>query len=69
MQVAGLHDVLVDDGEVSNACRSEIERDGGTEPACANQQDAGAAKPQLAGLTDVRKDQLAVIPLQLFRRE
>ena len=65
LQVAQLHVVGVDDAQMPDAGRGEVERGRRAEPAGADQQDARRLESALTVLADLGQDEVAVIALQL----
>jgi hypothetical protein len=69
LQIAEFDDVGIHDSQVPDACRSEVERCGGTQATRSDEKDARSLEPTLTFLADIGKDQVAVVALQFVRRE
>jgi hypothetical protein len=58
LQVGLVHHVEVDDAKRADTRRGQVHQRRGPEPASADDQDLGVLEPPLAGLADVRDDQV-----------
>ena len=61
--------VVVDDAERADAGRGEVQRDGGSQAACAQQQDLGVEQLLLALEPDLGDEQVARVAVALLGRK
>ena len=66
LQVAGVHDVEIEDADLADARGRQVEGRRRPQAASAEQQDAGIQQLALARAADLRQDQVARVPLHLL---